>query len=72
MPAVEGGWLRDDGRIVWERPVTVYTYIDPDRFLERLPELRAFLHRLGRETNQGEVACLFAGAFYRIRDFDKA
>jgi hypothetical protein len=29
-----------------------------------------FLHRMGRETNQGEIAFEFDGRFYRIRNFD--
>jgi hypothetical protein len=37
-----------------------------------LPELRSFLHRMGRETRQGEVAFEFDGRFYRIRGFDEA
>jgi hypothetical protein len=35
-----------------------------------LPRLREFLHRMGRETNQGEIAFEFDGRFYRIRTFD--
>lgn len=48
----------------------VYTYIKPDKFLKGLPELREFPHRLGRETNQGEIAVEFDGRFYRITEFD--
>lgn len=71
MPPVEGGWLNEDqGQIVWEEPVLVYSYIKADRFLSRLPQLRAFLHRMGRETDQGEIAFEFDGAFYRITRFD--
>jgi len=71
MPPVEGGW-HDSGkdRLVWERPVLVYTYIKPDKFLESLPRLREFLHRMGRETRQGEVAVEFDGEFYRINEYD--
>ncbi|MEZ0368261.1 MAG: hypothetical protein ACAI44_04155 [Candidatus Sericytochromatia bacterium] len=72
MPAVEGGWLNpDQNEIIWEHPVIVYTYIKPDLFEQGLPELRAFLHRMGRETRQGEVAVEFDGAFYRILEFDE-
>jgi hypothetical protein len=71
MPPVEGGWLNDEGEIIWENPVVVYSFIRPDEFLQALPELREFLHRMGRETNQGEVAVEFDGRFYRIRKFDK-
>jgi len=72
MPPCEGGWLNETrGNIVWESPVLVYTYIKPDPFERGLPELRRFLHRLGRETNQGEVALEFDGIFYRITNFGK-
>ncbi len=70
MPPVEGGWLNDQGEIIWENPVVVYSFIRPDQFLSGLPRLREFLHRLGRETNQGEIAFEFDGRFYRIRTFD--
>jgi hypothetical protein len=70
MPPVEGGWRDDKGAIVWENPVLVYSFIRADQFLNNLPRLREFLHRMGRETNQGEVAFEFDGRFYRIRDFD--
>lgn len=70
MPPVEGGWLNDEGEIIWENPVIVYSFVRPDQFLSKLPRLRAFLHRMGRETNQGEIAFEFDGRFYRIRTFD--
>jgi hypothetical protein len=70
MPPVEGGWLNDQGEIIWDNPVLVYSFIRPDPFLSNLPRLREFLHRMGRETNQGEIAFEFDGRFYRIRNFD--
>jgi hypothetical protein len=72
MPPVEGSWLNDQGQIIWENPVVVYSFVRPDQFLSDLPRLREFLHRLGRETNQGEIAFEFDGRFYRIRNFDAA
>jgi hypothetical protein len=70
---VEGGWLNDEGAIILEHPVVVYSFVSrPVEFLQQLPRLRAFLHRLGRETNQGEVAFEFDDRFYRIRQFDTA
>src|SRR5687767_1878981 len=72
LPAAEGGWQRPDGNIIWERPVLVYTFIRADEFFARLAELREFLHRMGRETNQGEVAIQLDDRFYRITQFDKA
>jgi hypothetical protein len=73
MPPVEGGWLSDeDNEIIWENPVVVYSFIRPDEFISNLPRIREFLHRMGRETNQGEVAFEVDGRFYRIRQFDPA
>lgn len=71
MPPVEGGWVDPLGTIVWEHPILVYSFIKPEAFIKSLPTLRRFLHRLGRETNQGEVAVEFDGWFYRITAFDK-
>jgi hypothetical protein len=70
---VEGGWLNDEGQIILEHPVIVYSFVTrPDEFLKNLPRIRAFLHQMGRETNQGEVAFEFDDRFYRIRQFDPA
>jgi hypothetical protein len=70
---LEGGWLNDEGQIILEHPVIVYSFVTrPDEFLQHLPRLRAFLHQMGRETNQGEVAFEFDDRFYRIRQFDPA
>jgi hypothetical protein len=70
MPPVEGGWVNDTGEIIWENPILIYTFIRPAEFLKLLPALRAFLHKLGRETRQGEVAFEFDGHFFRITRFD--
>ncbi len=69
FPPVEGGWVNDIGDIIWEQPVLVYTFIKPGPFLNAVPKLKDFLHRLGRETDQGEVALDFDGTFYRITEF---
>lgn len=69
LPPAEGGWLNEaEGKIVWEAPVVVYTYIKGERFLKSLPKLRELLHRMGRDTNQGEVAVEFDGVFFRITE----
>lgn len=71
MPPTEGGWFNEEsGETIWENPVVIYTYIVADRFAEHLPELRELLHRMGRETNQGEVAVEFDGRFFRIGKYD--
>ena len=70
-PPAEGGWLSDTGEIIVDRPTILYCYVT-DGFTEHLGELRLFLHDLGRETNQGEVAFAFDGVFYRISEFDRS
>jgi hypothetical protein len=71
MPPVEGGWVGEAGVIIFENPVVIYTYVKPEQFIAKLPALREFLHRMGRETNQGEVAIEFDHCFYRITTFDE-
>jgi hypothetical protein len=72
MPPADGAWLDPDrDTLVREKVVLAYTFIDPDRFEAMLPELRRFLHRLGRETRQGEVVCEFEGVLFKIRDYDR-
>lgn len=60
----------DTDRLVLEKAALEYTFVDRARFEARLPALRRFLHRLGRETNQGEVVCEFKGQLFKIRDYD--
>ncbi|MCI0378205.1 MAG: hypothetical protein L0215_11415 [Gemmataceae bacterium] len=70
MPPVEGAWQNDKGTLIWENPVVVYSFIKTAPFVENLGRIREFLHRLGRETNQEEVAFEFDGRFYLIKDFE--
>lgn len=79
MPPADGTWLKKDigsikelkeEDILWERTTIIYTYIYPDKFEKNLSSLREFLHRFGRETNQGEVVFEFDGEFFRIREYD--
>jgi hypothetical protein len=71
MPPCEGVWRNEQGKVVREHPVLVYSYVIPEPFLASLTRVREFLHRMGRETRQGEVAVEFDGRFYRIRQFDQ-
>lgn len=71
MPPVDGAWFNPaTSRLVIEKVVLVYTFIDPDRFVAALPALRTFLHRLGRETDQGEIVFEFEDRLFRIRTYD--
>jgi hypothetical protein len=70
-----GVW-RDEargGELVFDDMVLVTSYVAPDDLApEALRELRSFLHRLGRESRQGEVGIVIAGRYYGITDFDAA
>ena len=71
LPPADGTWLNpENDKIIREKTKIVYAYIFPDKFEENIVALREFLHRFGRETNQGEVVVEFDGQFYRIRKFD--
>jgi hypothetical protein len=71
LPPADGTWERESGEILWEQTRLVYCFIDPDRFEAKVKDLRSFLHRFGRDTNQGEVVVEFDGRFFRIREFDE-
>jgi hypothetical protein len=70
LPPADGTWEMETGEILWERTRLIYCFIDPDLFEANIKKLRGFLHRFGRETNQGEVVVEFDGRFLRIRAFD--
>jgi hypothetical protein len=69
-----GVW-RDDqagGKLVFDDTTIVFSYVAPkDLTRTALGELREFLHRLGRETNQGEVGLVMDGHYIGITDFDE-
>ncbi len=72
FPPGRGVW-RDDttGDLVFDDTVMVTSYIADDALTEAaLASLRGFLHRLGRETNQGEVGLIVENQYYGITEFD--
>ena len=70
LPPVDGSWERPDGTVLWEMTRIIYTFIDADRLAANLAGLRQFLHRFGRQSNQGEVKFEFDGWLWTISDFD--
>lgn len=72
LPLADGTWDAGAGVTIWEKTRHIYCFILPEQFEANLRELRAFLHRFGRETNQGEVVLEFDGHFFRIKQFDEA
>jgi hypothetical protein len=73
LPPSAGTWRPGPGEaLVREQVVQAYAFATAQAIADGLPLLRAFLHRLGRETGQGEVACEIGGLLFRICDFDPA
>ena len=71
FPPADGTWLNPEtNRTIWEKTTIIYTYIYSDKFEENIRLFREFLHRFGRETNQGEIVFEFDGRFYRILKYD--
>jgi hypothetical protein len=74
-PRGVGMWRDDDrgGVLVTDEPTIVTCYADPtDVTSAALAELRAFLHRLGRDAHQGEVGIVVDGSYYPITHYDDA
>ena len=72
LPPADGTWINEQNELLWEQTKIIYCYIYPSSFRVKLQELRAFLHRFGRDTSQGEVVVEFDGQFFRIKKFDPA
>jgi hypothetical protein len=70
FPPVDGTWRKPDGSDLWEQTKIIYTYIDPEKLVANVQRLREFLHRFGRETNQGRVVFEFDGKFWPIDKYD--
>jgi len=66
-----GVWRDEHDEPLYEMTTLVYSYAPPKAILDNVSHLRAFLHRYGREANQGAVALLLENTdgqwFYRVR-----
>lgn len=74
FPPGKGVW-RDDargGELFKEITVMVVSYVPKAELKRHLKELRAFLHRFGREANQGEVGIVINDGYYGISKYDEA
>jgi hypothetical protein len=70
LPPADGTWLDEKDKVLWEQTRIVYCFIIPENFLANVHGLRDFVHRFGRETNQGEVVVEFDSRFFRIKKFN--
>jgi hypothetical protein len=72
FPPGRGVW-RDDatGDLVFDDTVMVTSYVSAKGLTGvALARLRRFLHRLGREANQGEIGIVVANEYYGITAYD--
>lgn len=75
MPPARGKWLNPEtNTTITEEVVLVHSYARTGDANDdnKLWVLAAFLHRLGRDTNQGVVAVLIDGVFHRIHNYRSA
>lgn len=67
-------WRDDErgGELLFEQPVIVHCYT-ARRFVtaKAMDELAAFLHRFGREANQGEVGMVIDGEYFAITELNE-
>lgn len=75
FPPGEGVW-RDDsrgGRLLRERTVMVTSYTSPaDHTPDAVARLSEFLHRFGRDANQGEVGVVIGDQYFGITEYSLA
>src|SRR5271168_2963412 len=57
FPQGKGVWRDDaqDGKLLFDEPVVIQCYTSAQAIDSRAGELKAFLHRMGREAKQGAI-----------------
>jgi len=73
FPPGEGVWRDDErgGTLLFEQVIIVISYVNARELSAKtLHELRRFLHKFGREANQGEVGIIIGGTYYGISRYD--
>jgi hypothetical protein len=74
MPPAKGKWFNPETKqVISEEIILVHSYAtDKDaNDAMKVGRLARFLHRMGRETNQGEVAIVIGDVFHRITKFNQ-
>ena len=75
LPPAKGKWLNEESKtIITEAVVLVHSYargVDANNE-GKVAALAKFLHRMGKETAQGEVGVVIGDVFHRIRKFTLA
>ena len=68
FPKGRGVW-RDDaqgGKLLFDEPVVIQCYTSEQLIDEKMPALRDFLHRMGREARQGAVGLVIDDDYLEI------
>ena len=74
-PRARGVWRDDErgGALRYEQPTIITCYADPRAMTrDAQSNLRAFLHRMGREAKQGEIGIVIGDKYYGITEYDPA
>jgi hypothetical protein len=74
MPPARGRWLNEEtGEIITEEVILIHCYVRSSHVNDeaKVRQLADFLHRMGRETKQGEVAVVIGDVLHRIRRFTR-
>ena len=68
FPRGEGIW-RDDaqgGKLLFDKPVVIHCFTSEQLISEKMPALRDFLHRIGREARQGAIGLVIDDEYLEI------
>ncbi|MCZ6679815.1 MAG: hypothetical protein O7E52_21495 [Candidatus Poribacteria bacterium] len=74
FPPGKGVWRNDaqGGQLLFETTVMILSFVEPNDLTDfALLQLKAFLLRLGREANQGEVGVVIDGIYYGFTQFEE-
>ncbi len=68
FPQGTGIWRDDaqDGKLLSDEPVVIQCYTSEAMIEQRLPALRDFLHRMGREARQGAIGLVIDRDYLEI------
>ncbi|MFN0051791.1 MAG: hypothetical protein ACKV0T_06350 [Planctomycetales bacterium] len=75
MPVARGTWFNPETKkLIAEPVILIHCYVRAGEIAsrEKIEEVGRFLHRMGKETKQGEVAILIGDTFHRIRKYSLA
>lgn len=75
MPPAKGKWFNQETRQILTEPIVlIHCYARPSlaKDANKLEQLARFLHRMGKVTNQGEIAFVIDNEFRLIRQFTLA